>query len=92
MSRPAVAVAAFFGIPVVGVGMVAVLSALGRIPSLTSPGFAVRGVGLCGGCDARASGAAIGLVYRWRRSILAPTVIHFLIDLTALVAAPLVLR
>jgi hypothetical protein len=92
MSRRAVvAWLAFFGISVVAMGMVAVLSALGRTPSLPSP---VRGTGrvLCGGCDARASGAAFGLVFRWRRSIVAPAVIHFLIDLTAPVIAPLVLR
>jgi membrane protease YdiL (CAAX protease family) len=37
-------------------------------------------------------GVGFGLVYRWRRSIIAPASIHFLLDLTSIVVLPLLLR
>jgi uncharacterized protein len=37
------------------------------------------------------TGAALGLVYRWRRSIVAPVVMHFLLDLVAIVILPLLI-
>jgi uncharacterized protein len=38
------------------------------------------------------TGAVLGLVYRWRGSIVAPVVIHFLLDLVAIVIVPLAFR
>lgn len=38
------------------------------------------------------TGVALALVYVWRRSLVAPMVIHFLVNLNALVVAPAFLR
>ncbi|MFN2557044.1 MAG: CPBP family intramembrane glutamic endopeptidase [Nitriliruptorales bacterium] len=38
------------------------------------------------------SGVVLGVVYWWRRSIVAPVVMHFLLDLAAIVAIPVLLR
>lgn len=38
------------------------------------------------------TGAVLGLVYLWRGSIVAPMVIHFLLDLVAIVIVPLALH
>ncbi len=38
------------------------------------------------------SGVVLGIVYWWRRSIIAPVVMHFLLDLAAIVVIPALLR
>ena len=47
--------------------------------------------GTAGALTVGLTGVGLGLVYRWRRSLVAPVVMHFLLDLVSIVVLPLVL-